>query len=84
MIRFGVKATGWLEEELPQDWLESGSATLEMETATLADVCAASGLPANERYMLVVNDQLVSEATRSSHPLQDGDHLTFIAPLSAG
>ncbi len=83
-MRITVKTTGLLADHLPPG-ASGDSAVLEVpEGATPQDVMTELGMPLDESYLVVVNDELVPKAERARRALQAGDLLMIMPPLRGG
>ncbi len=70
---------------LPQDFDLHGEGTVEAAPgATLADVLTAMGLPEDEAYVTLVNDDPVPANKRSKRILAPTDRLTIFPPIKGG
>lgn len=52
--------------------------------ATPNDVLAALSVPPEHNYLLVLNDQVVTKADRTTRRLAEGDELSILVPLKGG
>lgn len=83
-MRITVKTTGLLADHLPPG-TSGDSAVLEVaEGATPQDVMTELGMPLDESYLVVVNDELVPKAERARRALEADDELTIMPPLRGG
>ncbi|MEE8545893.1 MAG: MoaD/ThiS family protein [Alphaproteobacteria bacterium] len=83
-MRITVKTTGLLADHLPPG-ASGDSAVLEVpEGATPQDVMTELGMPLDESYLVVVNDELVPKAERARRALEADDELTIMPPLRGG
>ncbi len=83
-MRITAKTTGLLADHLPPG-ASGDSAELEVpEGATPQDVMTVLGMPLDESYLVVVNDELVPKAERARRALEADDELTIMPPLRGG
>ena len=74
-----------IQGELPPDFDVDGEGTVEAaDGATLADVLAAMGLPEDEDYVTLVNDDPVAANARPKRILESTDRLTIFPPIKGG
>lgn len=70
---------------MPPGFDDGGDGVVEAaDGATVADVLSALGLPADEDYVALVNDEPVPPATRARRVLAGGDALTVFPPIKGG
>ncbi len=83
-VRIEVKATGALADYLPAS--ASGDLVeLEVpEGATPLEVARLLGMPAEERYLVVVNGVAVPRREQATRRLEEGDRLALMPPLMGG
>lgn len=83
-MRIRVETGGLLGEYLPPG-SEEDSAELDVaEGATVADVLRALGMPLEDRYMIALNGEVVTEGERAERALRDDDRLAIMPPLRGG
>ena len=69
----------------PPEFDEDGNGVVEAAPdATLADVLSAMGLPGNEAYVTLVNDDPVPPKERANRRLDPADRLTVFPPIKGG
>jgi len=83
-VKITVKTTGLLSDHLPPG-ASGDSAELEVpEGATPEELMSELGMPLDEGYLVVVNDELVPKAERARRALEAGDQLMIMPPLRGG
>jgi thiamine biosynthesis protein ThiS len=79
-----VRTAGLLGRYLPPG-SAGNEARLEVESgATPLEVMRRLELPEDERYLIMLNGQVVPAAQRSTVALSDGDDLGIFPPLKGG
>jgi sulfur carrier protein ThiS len=79
-----VRTAGLLGRYLPPG-SAGNEARLELDgEATPLDIMRRLGLPEDERYLIMLNGQVVPAAQRPSVQLSDGDDLGIFPPLKGG
>ncbi|MFW6077810.1 MAG: sulfur carrier protein ThiS [Hyphomicrobiales bacterium] len=79
-----VRTAGLLGRYLPQG-SAGNEARLELDgDATPLDVMRRLGLPEEDRYLIMLNGQVVPAARRQLVRLSDGDDLGVFPPLKGG
>jgi sulfur carrier protein ThiS len=79
-----VRTAGLLGRYLPQG-SAGNEARLELDSgATPLDVMRRLALPEDERYLIMLNGQVVPAAQRPTVRLSDGDDLGIFPPLKGG
>ncbi len=74
-----------IQGEFPPGFDSDGEGTVEAAPgATLADVLAAMGLPEDEAYVTLVNDDPVPDDKRPKRILEPTDSLTIFPPIKGG
>ncbi len=69
----------------PPGFDADGEGTVEAaDGATLADVLAAMGLPEDEDYVTLVNDEPVAAKARPKRILEPTDSLVIFPPIKGG
>ncbi|MEE9317147.1 MAG: MoaD/ThiS family protein [Rhodospirillales bacterium] len=69
----------------PPEFDADGNGVVEAAPdATLADVLSAMGLPENEAYVTLVNDDPVPAKDRAGRRLDPADRLTIFPPIKGG
>ena len=83
-MKLTVKLVGTFRKYLPRG---SVGNTTEVETddnVTVARLIQDLGLPADQRFIVSVNDNIVPIAERQSRSLDASDSIKFIPPLKGG
>ena len=83
-MRIEVRATGILADYLPAAKVADSVALEVSADATPLDVARRLGMPADESYLVVVNEVVVPRAEHRTRRLRDGDRLALMPPLSGG
>lgn len=83
-MRIKVKTGGLLGEHLPEG--SSGNqAEIEVEDgAGPLDVIGQLGMPADQPFLIILNDAVVPTAMRAATKLSDNDELGIFPPLKGG
>jgi sulfur carrier protein ThiS len=83
-VKITVTTTALLSTHLPPG-ASGDSAELEVaEGATPEAVMSGLGMPLDEGYLVVLNDELVPQAERATRALKADDELTIMPPLRGG
>lgn len=83
-IRIEVRTTGLLSDYLPPGSRKNVARIEVEEGATPADVMEQLGMPAEENYLVSLNDTLVPREQRSTRALSENDSLAIMSPIKAG
>lgn len=82
-MKIQVKTTGILDDYLPPG--SDNPAQLEVKDgATPLDVVRRLRMPANDRYLIAVNGNVVPQSEQGSLVLSEDDTLAIMPPLKGG
>ncbi len=79
-----VKLVGALVRFLPADAAEDQAQVALAAGASVDDLIAQLGLPAQQRYLVAVNDDFIAKTTTATHILDSGDRVMIMPPLKGG
>lgn len=82
-MKIQVKTTGILDDYLPAN--SDNSAEIEVnEDVTPMDVVRRLGMPANEKYLIAVNGDVIPQSEHAAFTLSAHDTLAIMPPLKGG
>ena len=83
-MKITLTTAGILADHLP-DGAQNNQVEIELaEGATPVDVMEQLSLPADDFYLVIVNDEVVPKPKRGQTILLDGDDLGIFPPLKGG
>ena len=83
-MRITVRTAGLLGEYLPPGSTRNRAELDVTDAVTPRDVIVLLGMPENDRYLVSLNGELVTEKRRTEVILADGDELSIMPPLKGG
>lgn len=82
-MKIKVKTTGILDDYLPPD--SDNPTEIEVnEGVTPMEVVRRLGMPANDKYLIAVNGDVVPQSEHTGFTLSEHDTLTIMPPLKGG
>lgn len=82
-MKIRVKTTGLLDEYLPAK--SSNPAEIEVrDDVTPLDVVRTLGMPADDKYLIAVNGQVVPQSEHATFKLSQHDTLSIMPPIKGG
>lgn len=83
-MKITFKTGGLLSDLLPAGSRDDEAVIEIADTATPVDVMHQLGLPEDDFYLVILNDEVVPVAERSATGLKPGDELGIYPPLKGG
>ena len=82
-MRIQVKTTGILDDYLPPN--SNNPTELEVKNGvTPMDIVRRLGMPANDKYLIAVNGNVVPQSEHASLALSENDLVAIMPPLKGG